>query len=52
MIQEAKYKEIMTKYYNLCVKNTQFHVEDLVLRNNKANQPDKPGKLKAEWEEP
>lgn len=46
-IREARYKEAMVKHYNLRIRNTQFRVGDLVLRNNKANRVDKTGKLEA-----
>lgn len=50
LIKEAKYKEGITKYYNARVKNTQFRVDDLVLRNNDASRVSKTRKLEARWE--
>lgn len=51
-IREAKYKEVIAKYYNTRVKNTQFWVGDLILRNNETSRAKKTGKLEAKWEGP
>lgn len=45
-IREAGYKEMMAKYYNNCIKNTQFQVEDLILRKNEVVEHTKLANLK------
>lgn len=40
----------MARYYNQRVRNTQFRVGDLVLRNNEAIRAGQTGKLEAKWE--
>nr|GFA79924.1 reverse transcriptase domain-containing protein [Tanacetum cinerariifolium] len=51
-IQEARTKSKMEKYYNVRVRNTSFHLGDLVYQNNKASHTEDGGKLGPKWEGP
>nr|GEV70118.1 reverse transcriptase domain-containing protein [Tanacetum cinerariifolium] len=52
VIQEAKSKSKMEKYYNARVRSTSFRLRDLVYQNNKASHAEDGGKLGPKWEGP
>ena len=51
-IREAKYKEVMAKYYNNKVRVNSFKPGDLVLRKNEVSRAEGLGKLTPNWEGP
>ncbi|GJR39856.1 reverse transcriptase domain-containing protein [Tanacetum coccineum] len=52
VIQEAKSKAKMEKYYNARVRNTSFRQGDFVYRNNEVSHAEEGGKIRTKWEGP
>ncbi|GJR31834.1 hypothetical protein Tco_1108066 [Tanacetum coccineum] len=52
VIQEAKSKAKMEKYYNSKVQSTSFRQGDMIYRNNDASHAKDEGKLGPKWEGP
>ncbi|KAI3829138.1 hypothetical protein L1987_03254 [Smallanthus sonchifolius] len=52
LIQEAKYKQVLAKYYNKNVAPYQFRSGEYVFRNNDASRAEPEGKLGPNWEGP
>ncbi|KAI3694625.1 hypothetical protein L1987_77593 [Smallanthus sonchifolius] len=52
LIQEAKYKQVLAKYYNKNVALHQFRPGEYVFRNNEASRAEPGGKLGPNWEGP
>ncbi|GJU33971.1 reverse transcriptase domain-containing protein [Tanacetum coccineum] len=52
VIQEAKSKAKMEKYYNARVRSTSFRSKDFVYRNNEVSHAEDEGKLGPKWEGP
>ncbi|GKB71096.1 reverse transcriptase domain-containing protein [Tanacetum coccineum] len=52
VIQEAKSKAMMEKYYNARLRNTSFKPGDLIYRSNEVSHAEDGGKLEPKWEGP
>ncbi|GJZ43145.1 reverse transcriptase domain-containing protein [Tanacetum coccineum] len=51
-IREARYKQLVEKYYNKKVRHVQFKVGEFILRKNEASRAANTGKLGPTWEGP
>nr|GEW77695.1 reverse transcriptase domain-containing protein [Tanacetum cinerariifolium] len=52
VVQEARRKAKMERYYNVRVQKISFRPGDFVYRNNEASHAEDGGKLRPKWEGP